>query len=38
MIVVSLLSSFLVVDELNPVGHLLISVTWPNKHNNFLKD
>ena len=27
MIVVSLLSSFLVVDELNPVGHLLISVT-----------
>ena len=27
MIVVSLLSSFLVADELNPVGHLLISVT-----------
>ena len=27
MIVVSLLRSFLVVDELNPVGHLLISVT-----------
>ena len=27
MIVVSLLSSFLVVGEWNPVGHLLISVT-----------
>ena len=27
MILVSLRSSFLVVDELNPVGHLLISVT-----------
>ena len=37
MIVVSLLSSISVVDELNPVVHLLTSVTWLNKHNNFLK-
>ena len=27
MILVSLLSSFLVVDDMNPVGHLLMSVT-----------